>query len=231
MATTSGSEPQMIPANDSVETIVVWPDLIRIASEQLFEQGWAVIANAIPPDLLRALQLELQERDGANELYRAGIGRGSTHQVTGKVRGDRIAWLEPEWPAAAAYLALMAQLQAHLNEMGFLGLADFEAHYAIYDLGSFYRRHTDQHIEVSVLGAGRRIVSTVLYLNDVPWPSDGGGELVLYPPEQATVNICPEGGSLVVFWSDTIVHEVLPAQQARRSIAGWMRTRGSELPV
>ena len=53
----------MIPANDSVETIVVWPDLIRIASEQLFEQGWAVIANAIPPDLLRALQLELQERD------------------------------------------------------------------------------------------------------------------------------------------------------------------------
>lgn len=221
----------MIPANDSVETIVVWPDLIRIASEQLFEQGWAVIANAIPPDLLRALQLELQERDDAGELYRAGIGRGSTHQVMRQVRGDRIAWLEPEWPAAAAYLALMTRLQAYLNEAGFLGLADFEAHYAIYDPGSFYRRHTDQHIEVGVPGAGRRIVSTVLYLNDTPWPSDGGGELVLYPPEQAAVDIRPEGGSLAVFWSDTIVHEVLPTRQTRHSIAGWMRTRGSELPV
>ncbi len=220
----------MIPANDSVETIVVWPDLIRLASEQLFEHGWAVIANAISPDLLRALQLELQQRDSEGELYRAGIGRGSTHQVTRQVRGDRIAWLEPEWPAAAAYLSLMAQLQAYLNEMGFLGLADFEAHYAIYDPGSFYRPHTDQHIEVSVLGAGRRIVSTVLYLNDA-WPSDSGGELALYPPEQAERRISPEGGSLVVFWSDTIVHEVLPAQQMRRSIAGWMRTRGSELPV
>lgn len=221
----------MIPANDSVETIVVWPDHIRVASEQLFDRGWVVIPRAIPLDVLHALQLELQERDSAGDLYRAGIGRGSTHQVTRQVRGDRIAWLEPEWPAAAAYLALMAQLQAYLNEMGFLGLADFEAHYAIYDPGSFYRPHTDQHIEVSVLGAGRRIVSTVLYLNDVLWPSDGGGELVLYPPQQATVSVSPEGGSLVVFWSDTIVHEVLPAQHARRSIAGWMRTRGSELPI
>lgn len=222
----------MIPANDSVETIVVWPELIRVASEQLFEKGWALISEAIPRDLLSALQCELQERDGAGELYRAGIGRGSTHQVARQVRGDRIAWLEPEWPAAAAYLALMAQLQAHLNETGFLGLADFEAHYAIYDPGSFYRRHTDQHIEVGAPGAGRRIVSTVAYLNDPLWPETGGGELVLYPPEQTEVSIRPHGGSLVVFWSDTIVHEVLPSQQlARRSIAGWMRTRGNELPV
>jgi SM-20-related protein len=231
MVTTSGSEPQMIPANDSVETIVVWPDLIRQAAEQLFESGWVLLREAIPPELLAALRHELHERDGAGEFYRAGIGRGATHQITRQVRGDRIAWLAPEWPAAAAYLAWMAQLQAHLNETSFLGLADFEAHYAIYDAGSFYRCHTDQHIEVGAPGAGRRIVSTVTYLNDSPWPELAGGELVLYPANQPAVKIRPEGGQVVIFWSDTIVHEVLPAQQTRRSIAGWMRTRGNELPM
>ncbi len=218
----------MIPANAAR---VVWPELIHEACEQLFASGWVLLQAAIPPSLLAALQQEMQARDGAGEFYRAGIGRGVTHQITRQVRGDRIAWLEPDWPAAAAYLAWMAQLQAHLNETGFLGLADFEAHYAIYDAGSFYRAHTDQHIEVGVPGAGRRIVSTVTYLNDADWPDQAGGELVLYPPDQPAVRIRPAGGSVVIFWSDTIVHEVLPAQQARRSIAGWMRTRGNELPM
>lgn len=221
----------MIPANERVETIVVWPELIRQAGEQLFESGWVLLREAIPAELLRALQHELDERDGAGEFYRAGIGRGASHQVSAQVRGDRIAWLAPEWPAAAAYLAWMAPLEAHLNELGFLGLADFEAHYAIYDAGSFYRCHTDQHIEVGAPGAGRRIVSTVAYLNEADWPSDAGGELVLYPPNQPAVHIQPVGGSVVIFWSDTIVHEVRPAQQVRRSIAGWMRTRGNELPM
>lgn len=221
----------MIPANDSVETIVVWPELIRQAGEQLFESGWVLLREVIPADLLAALQQELAVRDQAGEFYRAGIGRGATHQVTREVRGDRIAWLAPEWPAAAAYMAWMAPLQAHLNAFGFLGLADFEAHYAIYDAGSFYRCHTDQHLEVGAPGAGRRIVSTVAYLNEAPWPDDGGGELVLYPPHQPLVQIRPEAGSVVIFWSDTIVHEVLPARLPRRSIAGWMRTRGDELPM
>ena len=39
----------------------------------------------------------------------------------------------------------------------------------------------------------------------------------------------PEGGSLVVFLSAELPHEVLPASRERMSIAGWFRRRGGPL--
>ncbi|HEY8085443.1 MAG TPA: 2OG-Fe(II) oxygenase [Methylophilaceae bacterium] len=40
------------------------------------------------------------------------------------------------------------------------------------------------------------------------------------------MDISPQGGTLVVFFSDQFWHEVLPAKRDRFSIAGWFKNRG-----
>ena len=120
----------------------------------------------------------------------------------------------------------MDDLRRTLNRELFLGLAEYEAHYAYYEPGSFYRRHVDRHgFDAEGAGCGQRVISTVCYVNESSWPADAGGELVLYAEDLGPLKVTPEAGTLVVFRSDNLAHEVLPATQQRLSIAGWMRTR------
>ncbi|MBF0446715.1 MAG: 2OG-Fe(II) oxygenase [Magnetococcales bacterium] len=64
----------------------------------------------------------------------------------------------------------------------------------------------------------------VVYLNP-DWLSSNGGELVLYTGAQETnpINVIPAFGTVVLFLSEGFVHEVLPANRHRFSIAGWFR--------
>ena len=185
------------------------------------EPGWVVLPDAIPAELVAALRDELRAQDATGAFHAAGVGRGSGQQVETRIRGDRIAWLQAAWPAAARYLALMDTLRQALNRELFLGLAEYEAHYARYATGSFYRRHVDRHSDSA---GSQRVISTVCYLNEPGWPA-AGGELVLYPPSGEAQRVQPEAGTLVVFRSDNLPHEVLAASRERLSIAGWMRTR------
>lgn len=192
------------------------------ALDALAGPGWVMLPAAIPSPLLDALRDELLTQDAAGVFHMAGIGRGAAHHVAQTIRGDRIAWLQEDWPAAAAYLSFMDDLRQALNRALFLGLAEYEAHYACYEAGAGYRRHVDRHASGQ---GGARVVSTVCYLNAPGWPETGGGELVLYPAGNEPVLIRPEGGSLVLFRSDDLPHEVRPATRQRLSVAGWMRTR------
>lgn len=193
--------------------------------DALPEPGYVILPNFLPAKLVAALRDELREQDAAGQFHAAGIGRGAAQQIQRQIRGDRMAWLNDEWPAAAAYLQLMDDLRQQLNRTHFLGLAEYEAHYACYEPGSGYGRHVDRHATTPGGGQGQRVISTVCYLNEPGWPADAGGELALYPNEAETIKVAPEAGTLVVFRSDTLAHEVLPANRPRLSIAGWMRTR------
>lgn len=186
--------------------------------------GWIVLPDALPVALVDALRAELQARDAAAAFHAAGIGRGAGHQVSSVVRGDRIAWLQADWPAAAAYLAFMDDLRQALNRALFLGLAEYEAHYACYAAGAGYKRHVDRHASGEP-GQGQRVISSVCYLNAAGWPAEAGGALMLYPAGEPAIRVVPEAGTLVLFRSDDLPHEVLPANRQRLSIAGWMRTR------
>ncbi len=193
------------------------------------EPGYVVLPGFLPTPLIAALRDELRARDVAGEFHAAGIGRGASQQVQRQIRGDRIAWLATaaEMPAASEYLAIMDDLRQQLNREFFFGLAEYEAHYACYEPDSFYRRHVDKHgSDPEGAGRGQRVISTVCYVNEPSWPADAGGELVLYAEGlDQPLKVTPEAGTLVVFRSDTLAHEVLPAQRQRLSIAGWMRTR------
>ncbi|MCH2546483.1 MAG: 2OG-Fe(II) oxygenase [Alphaproteobacteria bacterium] len=114
----------------------------------------------------------------------------------------------------------MEILRCELNKRLMLGMFFFEAHFAHYPKGAYYKRHCD-----SFRGAKNRIISTVLYLNS-DWKKENGGLLAMYRDEDATepfATITPHIGNFVLFLSEGIPHEVLTAHAPRASIAGWFR--------
>lgn len=165
----------------------------------------------------------------AGELWRegafreAGVGAGAARRVAPEIRSDRIHWLEePCTPGQQRYLDRLEELRLALNRELFLGLFDFEGHLAVYPPGARYRRHLDRFEREK-----RRAVSCILYLNQ-GWKAEDGGELRIYlgPEEDAPHrDVLPEGGTLAIFLSAEVPHEVLPARRDRLSLTGWFRTR------
>ncbi len=102
-----------------------------------------------------------------------------------------------------------------------LGLFEYEAHFAQYEVGDFYKKHLD-----AFRGNESRKLTTVFYMNE-DWRDANGGELKVYDlNDQLIQTIAPIAGRLVVFLSEQFPHEVLPAHAKRYSIAGWFRTNG-----
>ncbi|GGW45463.1 2OG-Fe(II) oxygenase [Vreelandella hamiltonii] len=192
--------------------------------DALVEQGWYVGRGVIDPALCQALQGELLHLAAHDALDEAGIGRGQQHLLRKDIRGDAIHWLDRESEAQRHYLDAMAELQRSLNQALFLGLFEYEAHFAHYPAGAFYQRHLD-----SFRGRANRVISTVGYLTP-DWPADGGGEMVIYDPDNPSrevARVVPEAGTFACFLSETIPHEVLPTRLPRTSIAGWFRRNAS----
>lgn len=161
---------------------------------------------------------ELQRFEQEGLFHEAGIGRGHKQVRNTTIRGDRICWLEPEFACGGQYLARMNELREQLNQAFYLGLQSYEAHYAHYQAGNVYQRHVDRHRDNDA-----RVVSSVCYLN-TDWPVDAGGELKLYSAqEELLLTLPPVSGTLVLFMSADLPHEVLAATRSRYSMAGWFR--------
>lgn len=201
--------------------------------EQLAQQQLCVIDNAFGPAFCRELLAELS----VLPLRQAAIGRGPNQQVRADIRSDQTCWLDVHGPMQARYLASMQQLLEQMNAQLFLGLHEYEAHYACYQPGAYYRRHLDS-FRGSLHGNShdsshgsthnynpRRITST-FYLN-ADWQDSDGGHLQIYQSDEDKVGhaIAPLMGRLVLFVSERFPHEVLPAHKPRHSIAGWFRVR------
>ena len=191
--------------------------------EALAQNGYACLPDFLPQDTTTALLGELHTPYQAGLAHAAGIGMGKDYRVLPAVRNDSILWLDPGnlLPAQAVYWQAMEDLRLRLNQRYFLGLTDYESHYAQYPPGGFYKRHLDVF-----RGKNRRRISSVFYLN-FHWSYTDGGQLRLYLPGgqgETAVDILPLAGSLVIFDSQTIEHEVLAATRQRSSVAGWLRT-------
>jgi len=185
----------------------------------LVNQGYCVLDDAVPSALLQSLQLQATGLPRA-QLRRAGTGREQQHQLDARVRSDLVHWLQPGTVASNGYLEFAERLREGMNSRLYLGLFDYEAHYACYEPGASYSRHRD-----AFAGRRNRIVSTVLYLN-AQWQQELGGELLLYDEDGTLLQrIVPVLNRLVLFLSERFPHEVLPAQRDRYSIAGWFRVR------
>lgn len=189
------------------------------AIDQLVEDDYVILANCLNIAEWQALASEARALYQQQAFDAAQIGRGAQQNRDPQIRSDYKCWLEPQFAAGGRYLSWMRRLQTALNASLYLGLQEFEAHYAYYPVGSFYKKHVDRH-----QNSNARVISAVLYLNEA-WQSTDGGELALYNSEdQLLRRALPEGGTLVLFRSENMPHEVLPALRERWSIAGWFRS-------
>lgn len=103
----------------------------------------------------------------------------------------------------------------------------------------FYGRHFDRDPDDVSGSTCRRKISLLLYLNDETWDAkrDGGVLRAYVPAEEKTrkrsssdgegsvvsshQDITPKGGTLVLFDSASVEHEVLPTYRERWAVVGW----------
>lgn len=187
------------------------------------EKGWSITDNFFSAEMVEALMNDISELDNSY-MKQAGVGRSNEHQVALNRRRDYIRWIDPITPARSAFLDAMGELRLEFNRRLFLGLWDYEAHFARYEEGAFYEKHVD-----AFKGKSNRVLSTVLYLNE-DWVDGDGGEFVLFDEHDESIELgrfFPQKGRLAVFLSEEFPHEVLKAQRTRHSIAGWFRVNNN----
>ncbi len=185
----------------------------------LLEDRFGTTANFLDADLVSGLRQTLLTHHAAGRMHPAGIGQKFDHQHNLSIRGDVIKWLDDhsDNPYEKTFQALVKDFIHYLNRTCYTGINTWEFHYAYYATGSYYQRHLDQFRQDR-----RRKFSFVVYLND-QWEAADGGQLRLYLPNGETL-LTPTGGRAVLFKSDELEHEVLPALlRPRLSIAGWLK--------
>lgn len=200
------------------------PDLI---AHDICTQGFHIIDGFLEEEYYHSLRSIAQEMNQKNLFKSAKIGHNTQAQQNNTIRTDKIFWIDEEStnPPIQAYLKKLTTLGNILNQTMYLGLAEFETHFAIYQPGTFYKRHIDQFASSKT-----RKISCVYYLNET-WHKELGGELLLYNTgEQLIKNISPIGNRFVCFNSE-LPHEVCQTHHTRFSMTGWMKTRSTSLPV
>jgi SM-20-related protein len=205
------------------DNAIMSEDKMDAVVADLADKGWSVIPNFMAPAAVAALRVECQARSGQGLFHRAGVGRGQA-DVISAVRGDAIQWIEADdpQPAVRAYLETAEALRTRVNREFFLGLAELEAHFAVYPPGAFYKKHLDRFRDDD-----RRSLTIIVYLNE-QWHEDDGGQLRVWTDlsgEGPPFDVLPEGGTLVAFLSDRFWHEVLPARRQRMALTGWFKRR------
>jgi len=189
--------------------------------ENIYQNGFHIIDNFLDEAHYQELRSLVQLLHDQGNFEPAKIGQQQNKVLNTTVRSDHIFWLDKEKtnPAIEAYFAGLKNISTALNESLFLGLVDYEAHFAIYQPNNFYKKHVDQFAT-----AQERRISCVYYLNP-SWQEAFGGQLQLYDhTDQPLTTILPQGNRFVCFNSD-IPHEVRTAFKTRYSIAAWLKIR------
>lgn len=168
-------------------------------------------------DELFGLRQSLIDRYQDDAFRLAGIGNQHSETRERSIRSDQIHWLYKSdlVPSEQVFFERIDGFVDYLNRTCFAGIQSYEFHYAVYESGTFYKRHSDQFNNDD-----RRRFSMVLYLNE-DWQPDDGGQLALY--NNGVEIIEPTFGKLLFFESD-IEHEVLLSKAPRYSLTGWLRT-------
>ncbi len=172
------------------------------------------------PSLTVQLRKRLELLHTQDLLAPAGIGRGISRAYDMQIRSDKIYWIDKTStdPGELEYVSIVDDFIAYLNRTCYTGINDYELHYALYEPGSFYKRHLDQF----KTNPGRKF-SFITYLNE-DWQEEQGGHLAVYPCGGADCRlILPTGGKCAFFKSDELEHDVRPATRPRMSIAGWLK--------
>jgi len=168
------------------------------------------LANGLQQNILQLQKDEL--------MTNAGIGNEEVMDTNQKMRSDKIYWMDKTHDNIfeQEFLHHVEDFIDHLNSTCYTGINGYEFHYAVYEKGSFYKRHKDQFKNDS-----NRKYSLINYLNE-NWLEEDGGQLLVYQNETVQ-KILPQSQTSVFFKSDEMEHEVAKANRPRMSITGWLK--------
>ncbi len=196
------------------------PTTIQI-DDEICTSGFCILDNFLPLHHYQNLCKTIQSLHADGAFKHAKIGQKSRENLNSAIRSDQIFWLEEDTvnDAVQAWFSAINNIRTTLNQSLFLGLNSIETHFAVYQPGSFYKKHVDQFKTTM-----DRRISCVYYLNE-DWQPAHGGELKLYSlDEQTHVQVEPRGNRLICFNSN-LPHEVKTAFHIRYSLTGWMKVR------
>ena len=240
--------PPQVAADVSPWTLFATPGLgahAEDAAEQLAQRGYAVIDGFLGATQASVLASEFRAfvgdcAEASPPLLQPGE-LDETKRSGPSVRGDLITWLlgselAPQWSCVGGLAQLLrtrllSELRralaaqpggdtALIHEKNFLG----KAMLTVYPPGNIgFAPHTDR-----ADGDDLRKISAVYYLNR-GWREEDGGQIVVTPSADGDasaeqVRVEPELDRLVLFWSDTVLHEVLPTSDdapPRLAVSFW----------
>ena len=148
----------------------------------------------------------------------AGIGNHETKDANQQMRSDTIYWMDKKHDNIFEneFLQHAEDFIDRLNSTCYAGINAYEFHYAVYETGSFYKRHKDQF-----KNNDNRKFSLITYLNE-DWLEADGGQLQVYRKAEMQ-KIQPHAQTAVLFKSNETEHEVITANRSRMSITGWLK--------
>ena len=95
-----------------------------------------------------------------------------------------------------------------------------------YPQGGSFRRHVDDRPGIKIGAHGRtdvrRSISFLIYLTRDDWdPAADGGALRFHTAQHGLIDVNPWPGTLAIFDSAKLPHEVLTTRRERMCVAGW----------
>lgn len=168
--------------------------------------------------LSAGLQQNIMQLQKDELMTAAGIGNEEVKDANQKMRSDKIYWLDKKHDNSFEneFLQHAEDFIEQLNNTCYAGINAYEFHYAVYEEGSFYKRHKDQF-----KNNDHRKFSLITYLNE-DWLAADGGQLQIYQNDTMR-QIQPRSQTAVLFKSDETEHEVIKANRSRMSITGWLK--------
>lgn len=169
-------------------------------------------------ELSSGLQQNIIQLQKDELMTAAGIGNNVIKDPGQLIRSDKIYWMDKKHDNffENEFLQHAEDFIERLNSTCYAGINAYEFHYAVYEAGSFYRRHKDQF-----KNNDNRKFSLITYLNE-DWLDTDGGQLQVYQ-DNAMQKIQPHAQTAVLFKSDDTEHEVIKANRSRMSVTGWLK--------
>lgn len=185
----------------------------------LEENKWFHQEHFLSDDLCEKLSKISKKKEKGNLFSHGKIGRGIKTKKNSSIRNGSIGWInfDEENSSLKSLNFILAELMNSISLYFRIPLRRFESQFALYNQGGFYKPHLDQHKM-----ARHRQLTCCIYLNDCK----KGGEFVLFKSgskSQIEKVIKPRKGSIALFFSADIYHEVKLVNDPRLSITTWFR--------
>lgn len=213
------------------QSSAILPKISQNHLQDLNANGYVIIENFLPDDLQESLRRDVRTLRDKGKFKVAKIGQDATNTLNTNIRVAETCFLgkdkltdTPDASRSKLY-DVLDQIRVDLPQPLDASLSEFL--YAYYPSGGFYRRHRD-----AIPGSASmlRKFSLLMYLNK-NWVEENGGKLRMHmdsggdelPPgeEPNYLDVSPKGGTLVLFNSDQVPHEVLDTESERIAIVGW----------